>query len=274
MPCTPPPPCHLGNISASLPPPTSLPPFFLRLLFHLHSAGTLATLAPPCLPSALSLSSPAFSPSASFIRVSFSSVYTPPPTPFSSVHVHVCACVIPPAPPPVLGRRAIARSALRAPPLCRLPRALSLCRLPYLFSALLLLPSSVSLQASPALLRRSCARIRTTSVRARSLCPSPLPPSVSGLCTLPLLSSSHVIHVSMCAGAGVCMCVHVCVHVWMYVHVCVCVCVRVCARAYEHGCGCAHACLLELACVLMYVCAPFAHTLILAMSMWLSELRM
>ena len=236
MPCTPPPPCHLGNVSASMPPPTSLPPFFLRLLFHLHSAGTLATLAPPCLPSALSPSSPAFSPSASFIRVSFSSVYTPPPTPapLSSVHVHVCACVIPPAPPPVLGRRAIARSALRAPPLCRLPRALSLCRLPYLFSALLLLPSSVSLQASPALLRRSCARIRTTSVRARSLCPSPLPPSVSGLCTLPLLSSSHVIHVSMCAWAGecvcVCMCVCMCVCACVYVHVHVCVCVRACAR--------------------------------------------
>ena len=56
------------------PPPPSLPPFLLLLLFHLHPAATLATLAPPCLPSALSPSSPAFSPSASFIRVSFSSV--------------------------------------------------------------------------------------------------------------------------------------------------------------------------------------------------------
>jgi hypothetical protein len=89
--------------------------------------------------------------------------------------------------------------------------------------------------ASPPLLRRSCARILVTSVRARSLCLSPLPPSVSGLCALPLLSSSHVIHVSMCAGASVCMCVHVRVHVYMQVCVCVCVCASVyacvaCAR--------------------------------------------
>ena len=83
----------LGNVGASLNPPPSLPPFFLLLLFHPHSAATLATLATPCLPCALSPSSPAFSPSASFIRVSFSSVYTPLPTPapLSSVHVHVCA---------------------------------------------------------------------------------------------------------------------------------------------------------------------------------------
>ena len=51
------------------------------------------------------------------------------------------------------------------------------------------------------------------------------------LCTLPLLSSSHAIHVSMLAWASVHMCVHVRVHVCMCVCMCVCVCAR--ARAYD-----------------------------------------
>ena len=102
--------------------------------------------------------------------------------------------------------------------MCSVPHALSLCRLPYPLSALLLSSCSRPLcRCYPLPLPHcSCARIRDASVPACALYVPPL--SHPSVCTS---------HVCVCEHTSVIVCVCVCV----FVRARICACVYVCAHA-------------------------------------------